>query len=177
MEGKERDPWIKSGGGKGVTSLDYFLWLGVSSLGQGWCLPSGYLISSCCYFLATWHTVTNNNQQPPLGVLEFIHPLKSPQNSKHQTITEAIRSWQNHYPTKAQGKSQSAAVNCLKQPRVWQLGSKWKHIPIIFVAFFLKESQTSQSLLQSLLSSSVNWRDGHLDWEWGAVEINEPFVF
>ena len=69
----------------------------------------------------------NQTQQPPilpLRALVFIYPLKSPQNYKHQTITETICSWQNDIPARAQDKSQSAAEDSLKQPHIPHLGLK-----------------------------------------------------
>jgi hypothetical protein len=52
---------------------------------------------------------TSGNKQPPLtpplGALTFMYPLKSSQNSKHDTITGIILGWQNHASVRAGGKS------------------------------------------------------------------------
>ena len=70
-----------------------------------------------------------------LGTFAFIYPFKSPQNSKHHTLAETIFSWQNHTPARARGKSQSAAVDSLKQALISHLGLKQKHILITFLCF------------------------------------------
>ena len=110
QRGKERDPWKMSGVRKGTTLLlDYFLLIG-SVLGQACSPPLGYLISSCCYFFfrhacLTNHSPkqppTNNNKQQTAMHSAFIHPLKSPQNSKHHIIAETMCSWQNHTSARA----------------------------------------------------------------------------
>jgi hypothetical protein len=102
-------------------SLDYFL------LVRGipwwfWLLPSGYPISFSC--LSTWDHLTNHNNSanpstgqpaaPSSGILAFIHPLKSPQNSKHHTLAKTICCWKNHTSAGARGKS---------QPTLWTISS------------------------------------------------------
>lgn len=75
---------------------NYFLPIGASSsLGQVWPLPSGHLISSVSSLYMT---------------------LESLQSSKHHTIAETSCCWQNHTPARARGKSESSAVDSLKQP-------------------------------------------------------------
>ena len=101
---------------------------------------------------------TTNYKHPlpkPSWVLAFICPLKSPKNSKRQTITETIYSWQNHASARAGGKSQSAAVDSLKQPRIPTPGIKMK-THSYNISVFLKKPKFQNCHCFCLHSASVN---------------------
>jgi hypothetical protein len=60
--------------------------------------------------MATSKLQTTVPEQPPISnltfaALEFVYPLKNPQNSKHQMVTETIYSLQSHASARTQDKS------------------------------------------------------------------------
>lgn len=81
--------------------------------------------------MATSKLQTMLPEQPPtinltFAALQFVYPLKNPQNSKHHTITGTVCSWQNHASAGEQSKSQSAAVDILKRSHIPTPGVKTK---------------------------------------------------
>ena len=93
----------KDRGDRGREMLSLRLFPASSSLGQVWSLPSGYLISSSLPspppLLCEWllnrpqpiQPITYHNQT--LRFLEFIYPLKSPQNFKHPKMAALWSIW------------------------------------------------------------------------------------
>jgi hypothetical protein len=74
-----------------------------------------------------------------LGLYHLYNLWKVPR--KHHIVAKAICIWQNHAFARAPGKSQSVAVNNLKEPHIPHLGLKWKHSYKISV--FLKKPKFS----------------------------------
>jgi hypothetical protein len=124
--------------GKGATlSVDYFLLAKnikflEASLIFAIRISNFFLFLLCTELLNKLQLINNNPASQGLSIhipsLEYI-----PQNSKRHTLTETICSWQNH--SRAHGKSESAAVDNLKQPHIPHLGLKQKDILIIFLCF------------------------------------------
>jgi len=62
-------------------------------------------------------------------------------------LAKTIYGWQNHVPAAAQGKSQSAAVDCMEWPRMTTAGIKTKtHSYILSVLFSFKETKILTTL-------------------------------
>lgn len=81
------------------------------------------------FFFFMYNYLTNHNQktyQSPQLSGPFIHPLRSPQNSKHHSITETICHQQNHVPARWSTRQVTVAVDSLQQPHVPHLGLRQK---------------------------------------------------
>lgn len=83
--------------------------------------PWAWLLTNCKQHL--WMTT---NYTPPMRALPFTHHLKKLSELQCHISTEIICSCQNHASSRAQDKSQSAAVVILKQPRTPTPGIKRK---------------------------------------------------
>lgn len=105
--GEERDPLIKSGQKVATVSLDYFLLTRGIEL-HGVSLIFAVRISNFFLHVSSCERDQQHSTAQPA-------PLKSPQDSKHGTVTETVYPWQSHGPAKAGGKSLSAAP----RPHSW----------------------------------------------------------
>ena len=104
--------------------------------------------------------------QPHLWGPSIYVPSKRSQNSKFHTIEETISSWQHHASARAWGKSQSAAVDSPKQPRIPIPGIQTKKRILITFLCFLKKPKfqnchyrtwTDRGMSAQLVQETTSW--------------------